>query len=99
MAPRIHSSFPQPNPVQTLEGGAQRKKESSRRPHVRIIRVSTRLLDKDNLYGSVKPLLDQLCASGLIPGDREDQIELDVTQQKVKHRTETGTQIEITYDN
>lgn len=97
MAPRIHSSFPQPNPAQTLESGAQREKEGAKRPVVRIIRCSTRLLDEDNLWGSVKPLLDQLRIAGLIPGDDPGSIELKVEQYKEKRRDHCGTQIIIDY--
>ena len=56
------------------------------------------LLDVDAKYGSVKDLLDGLQYAGLIPGDKEGQIDLKVEQVKVKHRKEEQTVIEITYD-
>lgn len=63
---------------------------------VRIIRRSTNLLDKDNLYGGVKFACDALRYAKLIREDDPESIELIVTQEKVKTRKEIGTIIEIT---
>lgn len=71
------------------------------KPKVTIWRLwgkSCRAMDKDNLYGSVKPLLDSLCPAtstwknqhrtgnraglGIIPGDRECDIDLVVEQMR-----------------
>lgn len=62
---------------------------------VRIVRCGTRLLDKDNLYGSVKYLCDGLRYEGLIRADDPEAIELVVQQRKVR-KGETGTEITIT---
>ena len=64
---------------------------------VSICRYSRGTLDQDNLYASVKPILDALCASsathphglGIIEDDRPDLLTLEVTQAKAaKGRTE-----------
>jgi len=61
---------------------------------VRITRLGTQLLDKDNLYGSTKFLCDALRYKGLIPEDDPESIHLIVQQRKVSKK-ETGTLIEI----
>jgi hypothetical protein len=43
-----------------------------------------RLLDKDNLYGSCKPLVDGLKYIGLIRDDKPEWIELECRQQTGK---------------
>lgn len=54
-------------------------------------------MDGDNKYGSVKFLLDGLRAARLIPDDREIDIELIVTQTRVRSYPMEGTAITITY--
>jgi hypothetical protein len=62
---------------------------------VRFERRGTRLLDKDNLYGSVKWGCDALRYFGIIPDDDPTSIELEVTQTKVK-KDQVETVIEVT---
>ncbi len=62
-----------------------------------ITRRSCRLLDKDNLFGGVKPLCDQLRALKLIPEDNPEAINLEVFQVKVSSKAEEGTEIEINH--
>src|SRR5271165_1847725 len=95
MAERIFDPEPEPIQVGALESCPGREAQSPARPLVRITRRSTRLLDRDNLWGSVKPLLDSLRDSGLVAGDDEASIQLDVRQEKVKHLAERGTIVEI----
>lgn len=71
------------------------KASGARRPHVRFTLCRVKLLDVDAKYGSVKDLLDGLQYAGLIHGDREDQITLEVNQVKVAHYSEEKTMIEI----
>jgi len=66
------------------------------RPVVRFTLFRQRFLDVDSKYGSVADLLDGLQYAGLIPGDREGQITLEVHQQKVKLKSNERTEIEIT---
>jgi len=63
---------------------------------VSIERRGTRLLDKDNLYGSVKYLCDGLRYENLIPSDDPEAIDLIVTQRKVC-KAEVGTVVVISY--
>jgi|SRR6478735_2268556 len=61
---------------------------------VRIERRGAKLLDKDNLYGSVKYLCDALRYAKIIPDDDPEAIDLIVTQKRVK-RPYRGTLVEI----
>lgn len=97
MASELSPGVAESNSASPLASSPQRKEKGMVRPIVRIIRCSTRLLDEDNLWGSVKPLLDQLRSAHLIPGDDPASIELKVEQTRVKHRNQQGTGIEITY--
>lgn len=54
-----------------------------------------RLLDVDAKYSSVKDLLDCLAFSGVIRGDKEGQISLDVRQEKVGSFKDERTIIEV----
>ena len=69
------------------------------RPRVSIILCRNKLLDRDNSWASVKAIVDGASEAGLIPGDAEDQIELEVKQEKVAHRKEQRTILEIDYGN
>ena len=44
-----------------------------------------RLLDKDNLYGGTKPLIDSLVRFGLLIDDNPDMCDLRVNQKKSKN--------------
>jgi len=74
---------------------AERVATLKKRVFVVIAQFRTRKLDRDNLYGSVKELVDGLVASEIIQGDSEEEIELLVTQQIVK-KNQIKTLIEIT---
>lgn len=66
------------------------------RPHVCITLYGTRFFDTDAKYGVIKDVLDCCWRTSLIPGDREDQISLEVRQAKVKTKKEERTEITIT---
>lgn len=68
-----------------------------RRPRVAITLYRVRLLDRDNKWASVKFLLDAICAAGLVPNDRECDIDLSVTQIRAAKFAHEGTGIIITY--
>lgn len=78
----------------TESGGSHSPKQ---RPKVHFTLYRVALLDPDNKWASVKFLLDAMRYAGLIPNDRECDIEMIVTQQKVAHRSEEGTGVEILY--
>jgi hypothetical protein len=87
---------PEPQPIVCHEplGPAQGKAKDA--PClVRIVSHRRRLLDIDNLTGGAKYFCDGLRYAGLIPGDRPDQITLEVSQRKVKSKAEERTEIEI----
>jgi hypothetical protein len=97
---RTRTRLPDPQP-------RERKKELARDcpgetpgagcPLVRFILYRVRLLDVDAKYASVKDLLDGLQHAGLIHGDQEGQVRLDVQQKKVGRYAEEQTIIEIEY--
>lgn len=96
-----HTDTRLPNPKPTKQAGAldgdhAGKTSSPGCPLVRFTLCRIRLLDVDSKYGSVKDLLDGLQYAGLIRGDREGEINLEVHQIKVAHRHEEKTLIEIT---
>ena len=64
-------------------------------PLVRFTLRRVKLLDIDAKYGSIKDLLDGLQYAGLIHGDREGEIRLEVNQQKVAHYKDEKTIIEV----
>lgn len=76
------------------EGAAQ----SNQRLVVRFTRCAPRPLDRDNLHSSIKDLLDGLRYAHLIKGDREKDIDLEVTQRKTQPNEEPHTLIEIFYE-
>ena len=52
--------------------------------HCRFTLCRKKLLDVDAKYASVKDLLDCLAIAGVIRGDKEGEITLEVNQEKVK---------------
>lgn len=93
----LRPKVPKPDTRKTLARKVRREAESDARPVVSIVVFRVRRLDKENLYGSTKPLTDCLCQVGLIPGDAEDQIDLQVTQQRVPHYADQHTELRIDY--
>lgn len=71
----------------------KRKKENPRCRILRITSYRTRLLDTDNLCP--KYFVDALRYAGTIRDDSTKHIDLQVRQEKVKHRKEEKTVIEI----
>lgn len=86
----------QSKPAIRDESLAEGKREAPRAPRivVRIKSCRTRLLDPDNLCA--KSIVDGLRYSGLIPGDRAQDIELAVCQEKCSKKDER-TEITIEY--
>lgn len=68
------------------------------RPGLRHCRFTLRrkkLLDVDAKYASVKDLLDCLTISGIIRGDKEGEITLEVNQEKITKGETEETEIEV----
>lgn len=105
LAPVVAPALPQPIPEQNLGVTLERHAPAppagpakpARRPHVHFYLHRVQLLDGDNKYASIKPLLDALRHASLIANDRERDIDLAVTQEKVGHYSGEGTGIVITY--
>lgn len=69
-------------------------RQTRARQRVAIICLRCRLQDSDNCC--VKYVVDALRYEQLIPDDSPDHIVLEVRQQKVAHKSEEGTLVEIT---
>jgi hypothetical protein len=94
---RVFNPFAEHPLSPALEQDDGGKAKSTARPLVRITRRSRRMLDRDNLWGSAKIIIDQLRASEIIHDDDEESIRLEVAQTKVKTAKEIGTVVEIEY--
>lgn len=81
--------------TQTLAVGHGRETPRARLPHICFTLCRHKLLDCDAKWASVKDLLDGCWRSGIVDGDREDQITLEVRQEKVPQSEEELTIIEI----
>ncbi len=92
--PQIPDSKPSQQ-ARTLEKDRQGEAPGTRLPIVIFTLRRVRLLDADAKYGSIKDLLDGCQYAGLIRGDREDQISLEVRQETVGSFKEEETVIEI----
>lgn len=86
-----------PQSTASLDADRAGEAPGTGRPAVCFTLRRVRLLDTDAKHGSCKDLLDGLQYAGLIRGDREDQITLEVTQEKVAHRKDEETVIKIQY--
>lgn len=60
-----------------------------------VQRVGKKLLDTDNLYGGVKPLLDALKDLRVILDDNPDCLDLTVTQRQALAREKTFTVVSV----
>jgi hypothetical protein len=80
---------------QTLARCHVRKTQGAGLLHCRFTLRRKSLLDVDAKYASTKDLLDCLVFSGLIPGDKEGQITLEVVQQKIGRGEVEQTVVEI----
>jgi len=83
---------------ETLASDSQREAQGARPLHCRFTLRRKQLLDVDAKYSSVKDLLDCLTFSGVIRGDKEGQITLEVNQEKVNKGEPETTTIEV-FDN
>ena len=63
--------------------------------HCRFTLVRKQLLDVDAKYASVKDLLDCLATAGVIRGDKEGEITLEVVQRKIDKGEPEQTAVEI----
>lgn len=90
--------LPDAEPAQqarALEPDHARKAQGAGRPLVRFTLRRVALLDVDAKWGSIKDTLDGLQYAGLIHSDKEGEIYLEVRQEKIAHRKDETTEIEI----
>jgi hypothetical protein len=86
-----------PTPRPALECPVAGTEESDARPIVSYVLYRCRPLDPDAIHGATKVCTDCLCKIGLLAGDSEKHIRLEVTQEKVAHMNEQRTTLKITY--
>ncbi len=78
-----------------LEGGDSRKAQGGKCPLVRFTIRRKKLLDVDAKYAAVKHLLDGVVATGIVAGDKEGEITLEVIQIKTIKGENPSTVIEV----
>ncbi len=84
-----------PQQARPLASHREGQTQSAGGPLVCFTLRRIRLLDIDSKYGSIADLLDGLQYAGLIHGDKEGQIRLEVRQEKVSTKKEEKTLISI----
>lgn len=94
LAPRLRNPQPKPDAQLLPLGKDEDERGGAGRFRVRITRVGAKLLDADNLAGSVKFILDACRYRGLIPDDSPEAITLEVSQ-RIDLKCKRGTEIEI----
>lgn len=95
---QLNTQIPDAKPAQhapALATDDAREAQCPSCPTVRFTLCRVRLLDVDAKYGSIKDLLDGLQYAGLIHGDKEGEINLQVHQRKVAHYADERTEIAI----
>ena len=93
----IRPKTDQPTPRETLERPVAGEEKSDVRPILSYVLYRCRPLDPDAIHGATKVCTDCLQQIGLIPGDSEKHIRLEVRQEKVAHMNEQRTTLKITY--
>lgn len=91
-------ALPDPEPCQCKEALAPDSKgeaQGAELLHCRFTLVRKKLLDVDAKYASTKDLLDCLTIAGIIHGDQEGQITLEVIQRKTSKGEAESTTIEV----
>jgi hypothetical protein len=86
-----------PQPTPPLARDREGKAQGAGCPAVRFTLRKCRPFDVDGKYTAIKDLLDGLQYAGLIRGDKEGEVSLEVVQETVKTKAEEETLITITY--
>jgi hypothetical protein len=98
--PHLFPAFGVPNPEQRQRPEALAGCDGGEAPrpglrHCRFTLVRKQLLDVDAKYASVKDLLDCLATAGVIRGDKEGEVTLEVRQRRVEKGEKEHTLIDI----
>lgn len=93
----VSGAEPECNKALPLGRSIQRKAKGVRRISVCFTQYRAKLLDDDATGNPCKDLLDGLRHAGLIPGDDPGRIRFSAQQEKVAHRSQQKTVIEIEY--
>ena len=93
----LRAKADKPTPRETLERPVAGEEKSDARPIVSYVLYRCRPLDPDAIHGATKVCTDCLCKIGLLAGDSEKHIRLEVRQEKVAHMNEQRTTLKITY--
>jgi hypothetical protein len=96
---QLSRAEPECDQTPTLGSAVQRETQSLPRVTVRFVGYRVRPLDPDNFAGGCKDLLDGLRHAHLIPGDEAWRLNFETRQEKVAHRSDEKTVIEIEYEN
>ena len=95
---QARAALPDAEQRQRPEALARRDEGEAPRPgllHVRFTLIRKQLLDVDAKYASVKDLLDCLATAGVIRGDKEGEITLEVIQRRITKGESEQTVIEV----
>lgn len=71
-----------------------RPPKTTRKIQLIITSIRSRLLDKDNLWGGCKQLIDSMVRLGIIKDDSENWLDLEIRQIKVQSRNAGQTVLE-----
>lgn len=71
------------------------KLKTFKKAKITILFYACRQKDLDNAYGSAKPLVDGIVATGIIPDDSDKYLDLKVQSIKVSHLADQKTEITI----
>lgn len=96
-APTLPVAESEPDQGKALDRGLPGEKAGQGRALLRITRYALCELDRDNLFGGAKPLIDCIKEAGLILDDSPKYIDLVVEQALVKNAAEERTEIEIVW--
>lgn len=92
---RLRHPLPKPDAKLLPLGKDKDEERGTGRFRVRIERRGAKILDADNLGGSVKFILDALRYRNLIPEDNPAAIDLEIHQVQTPKQADRGTLIEI----
>lgn len=79
----------------TLQAKIKAKIKQWQKAKITVLFYTVQPKDLDNAYGSCKALIDGIVATGIIPDDKQEFLDLQVKSFKVSKRAEQRTEIII----